>query len=121
MESSSERWPRLLESFTSSSVFLTWYHLQFKQKVPVLDKFGKPVLTATDSSNPWWTLLGEAVRKANGKLDKPQINVGTTDARYFRVRGVPAIGFSPIANTPILIHDHNEVRIHSSLSSCFLV
>lgn len=75
----------------------------------MFDKFGRPVITATDSSNPWWKLLEDAVTKANGKLDKPQINAGTTDARYFRVQGLPAIGFSPIANTPILIHDHNEV------------
>lgn len=77
----------------------------------MLDKFGRPVITATDSSNPWWILLEEAVRKANGKLDKPEINVGTTDARYFRVLGVPAIGFSPMANTPARLHDHNEVSI----------
>ncbi|EXB40434.1 hypothetical protein L484_013737 [Morus notabilis] len=81
---------------------------EYKQKVPVLDKFGKPVLTATDSSNPWWSLLEEAVKDANGTLGKPEIIIGTTDARYFRARGVPAIGFSPIANTPILFHDHNE-------------
>ncbi|KAF3434902.1 hypothetical protein FNV43_RR21989 [Rhamnella rubrinervis] len=81
----------------------------FKEKDPVLDKFGRLVIMATDSSNPWWKLLEIAVRKANGKLDKPQINIGTTDARYFRVQGLPAIGFSPMANTPILIHDHNEL------------
>lgn len=76
------------------------------------DKFGKPILTATDSSNPWWNLLEEAVRKANGKLGKPEIFPASTDARYFRERGLPAIGFSPMANTPILLHDHNEVNIY---------
>ncbi|PON34815.1 N-acyl-L-amino-acid amidohydrolase [Trema orientale] len=96
---------RIAQEWAPASRNMTF---EFKQKVPVLDKFGRPVLTATDSSNPWWTLLEEAVKKANGKLDKPQINVGTTDARYFRVRGLPAIGFSPVAYTPILIHDHNE-------------
>ncbi|XP_062081503.1 uncharacterized protein LOC133787035 [Humulus lupulus] len=96
---------RIAQEWAPASRNMTF---EFKQKVPVLDKFGKPVLTTTDTSNPWWTLLEEAIRKANGKLDKPQINIGTTDARYFRVRGLPAIGFSPIANTPILIHDHNE-------------
>lgn len=72
--------------------------------------FGKPELTATDSSNPWWKLLENAVKKANGKLNKPEIFPASTDARYFRNRGLPAIGFSPMANTPILLHDHNEVR-----------
>ncbi len=31
-----------------------------------------------------------------------------TDSRYIRVAGIPAFGFSPINNTPILLHDHNE-------------
>ncbi|CAL0314818.1 unnamed protein product [Lupinus luteus] len=80
----------------------------FKQKVPVLDNSGKPIITKTDSSNPWWTLLQNAVQKAGGKLGKPEVFPASTDARYFRIRGLPAIGFSPMANTPILLHDHNE-------------
>lgn len=75
----------------------------------MVDKFGKPVLTATDDSNPWWVLLEKAVHNAGGEVGKPEINLGTTDARYFRQQGLPAIGFSPIANTPLLLHDHNEV------------
>ncbi|CAF4376962.1 unnamed protein product, partial [Adineta steineri] len=31
-----------------------------------------------------------------------------TDSRFLRNMGYPAIGFSPIINTPILLHDHNE-------------
>ncbi|CAF0751519.1 unnamed protein product [Adineta steineri] len=31
-----------------------------------------------------------------------------TDGRYLRGEGYPAIGFSPMINTPILLHDHNE-------------
>ncbi|KAL6211079.1 hypothetical protein ACLB2K_016307 [Fragaria x ananassa] len=81
---------------------------QFKQSVSVLDKSGRPVLTATDSSNPWWALLEEVVKKANGKLGKPEIFPASTDACYFRLQGLPAIGFSPMANTSILLHDHNE-------------
>lgn len=88
-----------------------FYLGQFKQKVSALDKSGRPILTATDSSNPWWVLLEEAVRKANGKLAKPEIFPASTDARFFRELGLPAIGFSPMANTPILLHDHNEVSI----------
>ncbi|KAJ0965025.1 hypothetical protein J5N97_026163 [Dioscorea zingiberensis] len=60
------------------------------------------------SSNPWWTLLEEAVKKANGKLSKPKIFPASTDARFFRELGLPAFGFSPMANTPVLLHDHNE-------------
>ncbi|XP_062081501.1 uncharacterized protein LOC133786993 isoform X2 [Humulus lupulus] len=96
---------RIAEEWAPSSRNMTF---RFIQKTPVLDKSGKPLLTATDSSNPWWNLLEEAVKKANGKLGKPEIFPASTDARYFRDQGLPAIGFSPMANTPILLHDHNE-------------
>ncbi|KAG5624669.1 hypothetical protein H5410_009887 [Solanum commersonii] len=81
---------------------------EFKQKVSVNDKFGRPAVTAVDSSNIWWALFEEAIIKANARLGKPEIFPASTDARYFRERGLPAIGFSPMANTPILLHDHNE-------------
>ena len=71
------------------------------------------MLTAHDGSNPWWGLLEEAIKNANGKVGKPEIFPASTDARYFREQGLPAIGFSPMANTPILLHDHNEVNIGS--------
>lgn len=81
---------------------------EFKQKVSVNDKLGRPAVTAVDSSNIWWALFEEAIIKANARLGKPEIFPASTDARYFRERGLPAIGFSPMANTPILLHDHNE-------------
>uniref|UniRef100_A0A5B7B8X4 N-acyl-aliphatic-L-amino acid amidohydrolase n=1 Tax=Davidia involucrata TaxID=16924 RepID=A0A5B7B8X4_DAVIN len=96
---------RIAEEWAPASRNMTF---EFKQKVSVYDKFGKPILTAVDSSNPWWALLEGAVKKANGKLGKPEIFPASTDARYFRLQGLPAIGFSPMANTPILLHDHNE-------------
>ncbi|XP_015892218.3 uncharacterized protein LOC107426535 isoform X2 [Ziziphus jujuba] len=96
---------RIAEEWAPASRNMTF---RFKAKVSVLDKSGRPIITATDSTNPWWNLLEEAVRKANGKLGKPEIFPASTDARYFRERGLPAIGFSPMANTPILLHDHNE-------------
>ncbi|TKY69049.1 Aminoacylase-1 protein [Spatholobus suberectus] len=80
----------------------------FKQKTPVHDKSGKRILTKTDGSNPWWGLLANAVQKAGGKLAKPEMFPAATDARYFRDIGLPAFGFSPMANTPLLAHDHNE-------------
>jgi len=46
---------------------------------------------------------------AGGKLGKPEVFPAATDSRYFRDLGLPAIGFSPMANTPLLLHDHNEV------------
>ncbi|XP_024961487.1 aminoacylase-1 isoform X2 [Cynara cardunculus var. scolymus] len=96
---------RIAEEWAPASRNMTF---EFKQKVSVYDENGKPILTGHDSSNPWWSLLEAAIHKANGKIGKPEIFPASTDARYFRLRGIPAIGFSPMANTPILLHDHNE-------------
>eukprot|EP01083_Nonionella_stella_P045273 121649_1 len=38
----------------------------------------------------------------------PEIFPAATDARYLREKGIPALGFSPINNTPILLHDNDE-------------
>ncbi|KAJ8767016.1 hypothetical protein K2173_012525 [Erythroxylum novogranatense] len=99
---------RIAEEWAPASRNMSFHLGQFKQKGPVYDKHGRPIITKTDSSNPWWNLLEEAVRKANGKLGKPEIFPASTDARYFRDLGLPAIGFSPMANTPVLLHNHNE-------------
>lgn len=39
---------------------------------------------------------------------EPEIFPAATDSRYLRDIGIPAIGISPIRNTPVLLHDHNE-------------
>lgn len=96
---------RIAEEWAPSSRNMTF---EFKHKVAVHDMFGKPAVTTADSSNPWWILLEEAVKKAGGKLSKPEIFPASTDARFFREMGLPAFGFSPMANTPVLLHDHNE-------------
>jgi len=43
----------------------------------------------------------------NLKLKK-LICPGSTDARFIRQLGIPAIGFSPINFTPVLPHGHDE-------------
>lgn len=83
---------------------------QIIEKGPIRDYKGRPLMTLTDDSNPWWSVFKRAVTSAGGKLGKPEILASTTDARYMRQLGIPALGFSPMANTPILLHDHNEVR-----------
>ena len=41
------------------------------------------------------------------------LKLAATDGRYVRSAGIPVLGFSPIKNHPILLHDHNE-RMHES-------
>lgn len=33
---------------------------------------------------------------------------GRTDSCFIREAGIPAIGFSPIIHTPVLLHDNDE-------------
>uniref|UniRef100_A0A8C9ZMZ5 N-acyl-aliphatic-L-amino acid amidohydrolase n=1 Tax=Sander lucioperca TaxID=283035 RepID=A0A8C9ZMZ5_SANLU len=48
-----------------------------------------------------------ACKAMNITLEK-EIFPAATDSRFIRAVGIPAIGFSPMNRTPILLHDHNE-------------
>ncbi|KAL3641766.1 hypothetical protein CASFOL_012581 [Castilleja foliolosa] len=87
-----------------------WRNMTYEitEKGPLRDYTGRPLLTATNDSNPWWPVFKRAVEAAGGKLARPEILSSTTDARFMRQLGIPTFGFSPMKNTPILLHDHNE-------------
>uniref|UniRef100_A0A3P8UJE9 N-acyl-aliphatic-L-amino acid amidohydrolase n=1 Tax=Cynoglossus semilaevis TaxID=244447 RepID=A0A3P8UJE9_CYNSE len=63
-------------------------------------------ITSTEESDPWWTAFSTAC-KDKLTLEK-EIFPAATDSRFIRAVGIPAIGFSPMNRTPILLHDHNE-------------
>ena len=70
-------------------------------------KFTGQTLTSVEDGDPWYSAMREAFTKHNLRV-KPQIFPAGTDSRYLRQIGLPAIGFSPMPNTPVLLHDHNE-------------
>jgi aminoacylase len=78
------------------------YHFQIK------------VLTTgtTDRSHPFSNAFVAGLREARVDSQKPDAFPATfhaaTDANFARAVGVPSIGFSPIENTPDLLHTHNE-------------
>lgn len=72
-----------------------------------LQKFTDQTLTSIDDHDPWYSALKLAFKKHDLKV-KPQIFPAGTDSRYLREVGIPAMGFSPMNNTPILLHDHDE-------------
>lgn len=76
-------------------------YVEFEQKEP------KVQVTKLDSSNPWWLAFKRACDDMNLEL-KPAIFPGGTDSRYVRGVGLPALGFSPMIQTPVLLHDHDE-------------
>merc|ERR1719341_619587 len=64
-------------------------------------------LTSIADDDPWYSALSAAFKKHNLEIT-PKIFPAATDSRYIREVGVPAIGFSPLHRTPVLLHDHNE-------------
>uniref|UniRef100_K7M6U8 N-acyl-aliphatic-L-amino acid amidohydrolase n=1 Tax=Glycine max TaxID=3847 RepID=K7M6U8_SOYBN len=66
------------------------------EKGPLRDYIGRLLMTATNDSYPRWSDF------------KPEILASTTNARYLKQKGIPVLSFSPMKNTPILLHDHNE-------------
>uniref|UniRef100_A0A2A4JVA2 N-acyl-aliphatic-L-amino acid amidohydrolase n=1 Tax=Heliothis virescens TaxID=7102 RepID=A0A2A4JVA2_HELVI len=66
--------------------------------------------TKIDGSVPFWDVMKKVVTDM-GLSVKCVICPGATDARYVRAQGIPAINFSPIMNSPMLLHAHDE-KIH---------
>uniref|UniRef100_A0AAQ4QT92 N-acyl-aliphatic-L-amino acid amidohydrolase n=1 Tax=Gasterosteus aculeatus aculeatus TaxID=481459 RepID=A0AAQ4QT92_GASAC len=64
-------------------------------------------LTSTAENDPWWRAFAAGCDDLNLTLEK-EIFPAATDSRFIRAVGIPAIGFSPMNRTPILLHDHNE-------------
>ncbi|XP_076180610.1 aminoacylase-1 isoform X2 [Ptiloglossa arizonensis] len=63
--------------------------------------------TKLDDSNPYWIAFKKSCDDLGLSL---QIGIfpGGTDSRFVRNVGIPAIGFSPMNKTKILLHDHDE-------------
>lgn len=64
-------------------------------------------VTSTDKDDMWWSAFTKPLSDMGLVIEK-EIFPAATDSRYLRAAGYPAIGFSPMNNTPILLHDHNE-------------
>uniref|UniRef100_A0A3P9MWA2 N-acyl-aliphatic-L-amino acid amidohydrolase n=1 Tax=Poecilia reticulata TaxID=8081 RepID=A0A3P9MWA2_POERE len=64
-------------------------------------------VTSTAEDDRWWSAFSAACKSLNMTLEK-EIFPAATDSRFIRAVGIPAIGFSPMNRTPILLHDHNE-------------
>ncbi|KAM8703844.1 hypothetical protein ACLKA7_008468 [Drosophila subpalustris] len=65
------------------------------------------VPTKIDASNAYWLAFKQALDEL-GLKTRVRVFPGATDSRFLRQLGIPALGFSPINNTPVLLHDHNE-------------
>ncbi|KAL8159254.1 hypothetical protein V2J09_000791 [Rumex salicifolius] len=116
----------IAEEWAPASRNLTFH---ISESGPLRDYKGHPLMTSTNETNPWWSVFEQAIAAAGGKLAKPEILASTTDARFIRQLGIPVLGFSPMINTPILLHDHNEfleetiflkgIKVYESIISSF--
>eukprot|EP01080_Neovahlkampfia_damariscottae_P005673 gene5673-9494_t len=61
----------------------------------------------TSFDNKWMKLIENFFEENDLKMDAT-IFPASTDSRIYRDVGVTMIGFSPMINTPVLLHDHNE-------------
>ncbi|XP_012925924.1 aminoacylase-1 isoform X2 [Heterocephalus glaber] len=76
-------------------------------------KWMEPRVTSTDDADPWWAAFSGICKDMNLTLEL-EILPAATDSRYIRAAGVPALGFSPMNRTPVLLHDHDE-RLHEAV------
>ena len=65
-------------------------------------------MTSIAKDDPWFQAFCKAVVDKHELKVKPQIFPAATDSRFIREVGIPALGFSPMPNTPVILHDHNE-------------
>ncbi|XP_015115331.1 aminoacylase-1 [Diachasma alloeum] len=75
--------------------------ITFEQKNPRIES------TKLDDSNPYWLAFKSSCDKLGLNLMNGTFP-GGTDSRYVRQVGIPAICFSPMNNTRIKLHDHDE-------------
>ncbi|XP_047631811.1 aminoacylase-1 isoform X2 [Phacochoerus africanus] len=78
-----------------------------------VQKWTETQVTSTDDSDPWWAAFSGVFKDMKLALEL-EICPASTDGRYIRAAGVPALGFSPMNHTPVLLHDHDE-RLHEAV------
>jgi len=82
-------------------------HAGSEVKLEFLQILKEQTLTSTQPGNMWWDAFSSACQAQQMKIQCEIFPAGT-DSRFLREIGLPALGFSPINQTPILLHDHNE-------------
>ncbi|KAI5644059.1 hypothetical protein NE865_03970 [Phthorimaea operculella] len=63
--------------------------------------------TKIDENNLFWTAITKKLKEM-GKTVHCVTCPGATDARWVRRQGIPAINITPVSNTPLAIHAHDE-------------
>lgn len=75
--------------------------------IAIFFEIKEPVIKPTKLDGIYWNAFTDAMDSLKLKY-KARVMAGGTDIQYLRALDIQAIGFSPIINTPVLLHDHNE-------------
>lgn len=68
----------------------------------------KHATTDTDAKvNPWYGVFCDSLTGMGYQIH-PQVFPAATDSRFLRALGIRALGFSPMRNTEILLHENDE-------------
>ncbi|XP_065155817.1 aminoacylase-1A-like [Atheta coriaria] len=78
----------------------------------VQSRFENAKPTDISDENPYWMRFKESVDDMGLQIET-RIFPGGTDSRFLREMGIPALGFSPIINHPVLLHDTDEYLAES--------
>ena len=77
-------------------------------EIEYMQKFTDQSVTSVADNDMWFKAFRRGACDLSGLKIATRIFPAATDSRFIREVGVPALGFSPMPNTPILLHDHNE-------------
>jgi aminoacylase len=82
---------------------LTWDYIA--EEGAVLDEHAT---TPTDMKvNPWYGVFCESMAKMGYDIE-PQVFPAATDSRFLRALGIRALGFSPMRNCEVMLHENDE-------------
>ncbi len=73
-----------------------------------LDTIGHNVTSMDPVINPWYGVILEALTKDMNITVEPEVFPAATDSRFQRALGIRALGFSPIRNSEVLLHENDE-------------
>lgn len=57
--------------------------------------------------NPWYGVFADSLESLGVQIS-PQVFPAATDSRFLRALGIRALGFSPMRNTEIMLHENDE-------------
>ncbi len=98
-----DKWCKECSPSEEEGLKVTWKHVSGLD-----DDLHEHSLTSTDARvNPWYGIFGSALEKM-GRTYEPEVFPAATDSRFLRALGIRALGFSPMRNSEIMLHENDE-------------